>query len=139
MATQQCVIPENTPTQKPSKADERLAKKLEQFPYLPDDAVLSTKVVCVLRDRSASSNQRDVKAGRLAPPIKIGPNAVRFRVGDVRRSLEGVMPNESLHTTSPEHIDQLGHNGAPSLDDAVEQDDPPATKVGSIKRGGQNG
>jgi hypothetical protein len=91
MAIQQCVGAINTTTPKLSKTEERLAKKLEQFPYLPDDAIVSTKVACVLRGRSPSSNQRDVKAGRLAPPIKIGPNAVGFRAGDVRRSLVGGM------------------------------------------------
>ena len=89
MAFQQCVGTKNTSTPRLSKADERLTKKLEQFDALPESAFVSSKVVCVLRNRSPSSNQRDVKAGRLAPPIKIGPNAVGFRVGDVRRSLEG--------------------------------------------------
>ena len=89
MATQQCVIPENTPTLKSLKADERLAKKLEQFDLLPEAAFVDNKLVCTVSDRSPSSIQRDVKAGRLAPPIKIGPNAIRWRVGDIRRFLEG--------------------------------------------------
>ena len=89
MATQQCVVPKNMPTPRPSKADERLTKKLEQFDVLPETAFVDNKLVCAVCDRSPSSIQRDVKAGRLAPPIKIGPNAVRWRVGDVRKSLEG--------------------------------------------------
>ena len=89
MATQQCVVPKNTPTPKSVKSDERLARKLEQFDVLPKTAFVDNKLVCAVCDRSPSSIQRDVKAGRLAPPIKIGPNAVRWRVGDVRRFLEG--------------------------------------------------
>ena len=67
----------------------RLAKKLDLFPHLPSDAYIDLKVLCALRGRSPSSTYRDVKAGRLAPPIKIGPNAIRWRVGDVRKSLAG--------------------------------------------------
>ncbi len=89
MGVQECVVTDNPLTPKSSKADERLTKKLEQFDALPDTAFVDNKLVCALCDRSPSSVQRDVKAGRLAPPIKIGPNAVRFRVGDVRRFLEG--------------------------------------------------
>ena len=89
MAFQQCVGTKNTSTPRLSKADERLTKRLEQFDALPETAFVDYKLVCAVCDRSPSSIQRDVKAGRLAPPIKIGPNAVRWRVGDVRRFLEG--------------------------------------------------
>ena len=89
MAFQQCVGTRNTSTPRLSKADERLARELELFDSKPDDALVDSKLVCAVCDRSPSSVQRDVKAGRLAPPIKIGPNAVRWRVGDVRRFLEG--------------------------------------------------
>jgi hypothetical protein len=89
MGTEQCVVTGNTSTPKPSKADERLAKKLKQFPFLPDDAFVDIKLVCAVFDRSPSSIPRDVKAGRLAPPIKIGPNAKRWTVGAVRQRLKG--------------------------------------------------
>jgi predicted DNA-binding transcriptional regulator AlpA len=82
-------FPLRTSTPRPSKAEVRLSKKLEQFDTLPEDAFVDNKVVCAVCDRSASSIQRDVKAGRLAAPVKIGPNAVRWRVGDVRRFLKG--------------------------------------------------
>jgi predicted DNA-binding transcriptional regulator AlpA len=36
-------------------------------------------------------------------------------------------------------IDQLGHNGGPPLDDAIEKVGPPAIKAGRNKRGGKNG
>ena len=139
MAIQQCVAPGNTPTPEPSKADERLVRKLEQFPHLPDDAFVGIKVVCAVRDRSPSSTQRDVKAGRLAPPVKIGPNAVRWRVGDVRRSLEGAMPDQNLCAISPEDSDHLGHNGGSPLDSSTEPDVPLLIKNGIKEGGKENG
>jgi predicted DNA-binding transcriptional regulator AlpA len=90
MAVQQCVGALSTLTRQLSKADKRLAKKLEQFDVLPENAFVDNKVVCAVCDRSPSSIQRDVRAGRLAPPVKIGPNAVRWRVGAVRQFLDGV-------------------------------------------------
>ncbi len=129
MAFQQRVVPESIPTPKPSKAEKRLARELELFDSQPDGALITTKLVCVLRGRSPSSNQRDVKAGRLAPPIRIGPNAIRFRVGDVRLSLKGTKTDTSLHDISPEPIGQLGHNGGLH----------PVIAGGRKKRGGQNG
>ena len=77
-------------TLKTTTAYQRLIKKIELFDVLPETAFVDNKLVYVVCDRSPSSIQRDVKAGRLAPPIKIGPNAVRFRVGDVRSFLTGV-------------------------------------------------
>jgi len=70
-------------------AENRLARDVAMFQFLPDEGLVPPKVVSIIRGRSPSSIQRDVKAGRLAPPIKIGPNAVRFRAGDVRKSLKG--------------------------------------------------
>jgi predicted DNA-binding transcriptional regulator AlpA len=84
--------PQNThaPVQEslPPSNDDRLTKRLELFDALPETAFVDNKLVCAVCDRSPSSIQRDVRSGRLAPPIKIGPNAVRWRVGDVRRFLE---------------------------------------------------
>ena len=87
-------FPKNTLAPNPgepatSYADVRLAKRLGQFDALPEATCVDNKLVCTVCDRSPSSIQRDVKAGRLAAPVKIGPNAVRWRVGDVRRFLMG--------------------------------------------------
>ena len=79
----------DTETAELTPAEKRLAKAVAMFQFIPDEALVPSKVVYVIRGRSPSSTQRDVKAGRLAPPIKIGPNAVRFRAGDVRKSLNG--------------------------------------------------
>jgi predicted DNA-binding transcriptional regulator AlpA len=118
MAIQQCVGALSTPTRQLSKADKRLAKKLEQFDVLPENAFVDGKVVCAVCDRSPSSIQRDVKAGRLAAPIKIGPNAVRWRVGDVRRRIEA---STTLDDTQPQTSSLLGPNGSSPLDDDAKQ------------------
>jgi hypothetical protein len=89
MSKETCESYPNTFVPVLSKADRRLARDLELFRFKPDDAFVDLKVVCALRCRSPSSTLRDVKAGRLAPPIKIAPNASRYRVGDVRDSLKG--------------------------------------------------
>jgi len=51
MAIQQCVGALSTPTRQLSKADKRLAKKLEQFDVLPENAFVDGKVVCAVCDR----------------------------------------------------------------------------------------
>ena len=89
MAFQASANSRNTPNPTLSKADERLAKELVLFDYKPKDAFVDVKVVCALLNRSPSSTLRDVKAGLLPPPIKIGPNSTGWRVGDVRQRLKG--------------------------------------------------
>ena len=69
--------------------DQRLAYKLALFDSMPDTAFVDINLVSALLDRSHASVWRDVKAGRLASPFKIGVRSTRWRVGDVRRILEG--------------------------------------------------
>lgn len=64
----------------------RVQRALEQFPSLPDDALIDIRVVCALRGRSPASTWRDVAQGRLPRPVKVG-HSTRFRVGGVRASL----------------------------------------------------
>jgi predicted DNA-binding transcriptional regulator AlpA len=85
MALKQCVSVHDNQ----SPTDKTLENRLRQFDDLPGSALVDSKLVCAICARSPSSIQRDVKAGRLATPIKIGPNAVRWRVGDIRIFLEG--------------------------------------------------
>mgnify|MGYP001397796369 FL=1 len=59
------------------------------FDTLPDAALLAIKDISRLAGRSRSSLWRDVRDGRLASPLRIGPNAVRWRVSDVRAYLCG--------------------------------------------------
>lgn len=73
----------------PSTFLENCTERLAQFDELPNSALLNTRELCFLSGRSPSSILRDVKGNRLATPIKIGPNSVRWRVSDVRRYLEG--------------------------------------------------
>lgn len=61
---------------------------VERFPALPDDAKIDIKVVSQLMGRSPSSLWRDVAAGRLPAPDRLGPRCVRWRVGDIRNTLK---------------------------------------------------
>lgn len=63
--------------------------RITVFDDLPDSALTDVFEISALACRSRASIWRDVQAGRLAPPVRIGPNAVRWRVGDVRRFLAG--------------------------------------------------
>ncbi len=60
---------------------------LKNFNFLPNEARVRLPVVCALFSRSASSIWRDIKAGRLPAPIKIGPRATAWVVGDLRKAL----------------------------------------------------
>ncbi len=69
--------------------------------------------------------------------------AVRYRQEDLDEWMASHIQKHtadmSLRDAFPEPIDQLGRNGGPPLDDAVERDVPPAKKVGRKKRGDKNG
>lgn len=66
----------------------RVDRALETFPFLPDEALIDIRAVCALLGRSSASIWRDVAAGRLAAPVKVGCST-RWRVGDVRAALAG--------------------------------------------------
>jgi predicted DNA-binding transcriptional regulator AlpA len=66
----------------------RVDRVLETFPFLPNEALIDIRAVCVLFGRSRASTWRDVAAGRLAAPVKVGCST-RWRVGDVRAALAG--------------------------------------------------
>lgn len=51
---------------------------------LPDGALLTAKEVVVATRRSRTSLWRDIKAGRLAQPIRINGYSLRWRVADIR-------------------------------------------------------
>ena len=67
-----------------AKREAKLRQLLERFSFLPDDALVSVDVVCALKGRCRASIWRDIKAGRVPAPVKVGPNCTRFRVGDLR-------------------------------------------------------
>lgn len=66
-----------------------LSNRVVGFDTLPDSALVSIKEIIALSRRSKTSIWRDVKAKRLAAPIKLGPRCTRFRVADVRTYLAG--------------------------------------------------
>ena len=66
----------------------RVDRALETFPFLPDEALIDIRAVCALRGRSRASTWRDVAAGRLPSPVKIG-SSTRWQVGGVRATLAG--------------------------------------------------
>jgi predicted DNA-binding transcriptional regulator AlpA len=66
----------------------RVDRALETFPFLPNEARVEIRVLCALFGRSRPSIWRDVAAGRLPAPGKMG-HSTRWRVGDVRAALEG--------------------------------------------------
>ena len=63
--------------------------RLTDFDQLPNAALLSASDLVTLSGRSRTSVWRDVNEGRLCKPVKLGPNSVRWRVGDVRKYLAG--------------------------------------------------
>ena len=68
--------------------DLRVKRTLQQFGSLPDDALIGIRPLCVLIDRSPASIWRDVAAGRLPRPTKVG-HSTRWRVGNVRAVMRG--------------------------------------------------
>lgn len=71
----------------PAPAAARIPDALAAFPHLPDEAFVDIKVVCAVTSRSSASTWRDVKAGRLPAPYKIGPRSTRWKVGELRAAL----------------------------------------------------
>ena len=62
---------------------------LVNFDRLPDSAHVRLPVVAALHGISAPTVWRWVKSGRLAAPVKLGPNTTAWRVGDLRSAIPG--------------------------------------------------
>lgn len=62
---------------------EKFAARMALLALLPDDALLNCREVCAFLSRSKTSIYRDIEAGRLAAPIKVGSSS-RWKLGDVR-------------------------------------------------------
>ena len=56
---------------------------------LPDGALISPRQLQALAQRSRVSMWRDVRDGRLADPVQLGPNSIRWTVADARQYLTG--------------------------------------------------
>jgi predicted DNA-binding transcriptional regulator AlpA len=72
-----------------AKIAHRIRRKIELFPFLPDDALIEIGVVSALIGRSPASIWRDVADGRLARPERVGARSTRWRVAGVRAALKG--------------------------------------------------
>jgi predicted DNA-binding transcriptional regulator AlpA len=64
-------------------------ERITVFDDLPNGALIDVSEISALACRSRASIWRDVHDGRLSQPHKVGPNATRWYVGDVRRYLKG--------------------------------------------------
>lgn len=60
---------------------------LQNFAALPNEANVDVKVVAALLGLSISSIWRRARNGTLPAAVKVGPNATRWRVGDLRSHL----------------------------------------------------
>ena len=66
-----------------------VVERVTVFDDLPDGALTDISEIGALACRSRASIWRDVHEGRLSQPHKVGPNATRWFVGDVRKYLQG--------------------------------------------------
>lgn len=73
----------------PNKIQSNVIERVSVFDNLPDSALMNIAEIRVLACRSNASIWRDVQAGRLPEPQKIGAGSSRWFVGDVRRYLKG--------------------------------------------------
>lgn len=67
--------------------EERDWQIAERFHRLSNASYISIRVLSFVLHRSVASLWRDVAAGRLPQPVKIGPNSTRFLVGSIREAL----------------------------------------------------
>jgi predicted DNA-binding transcriptional regulator AlpA len=77
------------PTKKSPQVSLSVINRISAFDELPNSALLSMAEISSLASRSHPSIWRDVKAGRLPAPIKLGPTSARWLVSDIRRYLVG--------------------------------------------------
>lgn len=66
-----------------------VVERMSTFDDMPESALVGVHEISALACRSPASIWRDVQEGRLSRPIKLGPNATRWTVGDVRSYLKG--------------------------------------------------
>ena len=71
------------------RREDRVQRIVAEFDNLPDGALVDVQVVAAMRSRSVASTWRDVANGYLPPPIKISPQATRWRVADLRKANPG--------------------------------------------------
>lgn len=60
---------------------------IENFDRLPDSAHVQVLVVCTLLACSPATVWRRVRNGEIVPPVRLGKRTTRWRVGELRASL----------------------------------------------------
>jgi predicted DNA-binding transcriptional regulator AlpA len=74
---------------------------LENFDALPDSAFVRLPIVCaIFGGRSAASVYRDVQAGRLPPPVSLGPRCSGWSVGGLRNARSKLFITDAGSTKS---------------------------------------
>lgn len=63
--------------------------RISEFDLLPESAIISIKELSFISGRSRSSIWRDVGVGRLPKPVATGIQSRGWKVGDVRKYLNG--------------------------------------------------
>lgn len=76
--------------QRAAQRAESISKALARFDALPGSAFVRLPVVKELFGVSAATIYRMVKAGKLAPPERIGEKSSGFRVSEIRKALESI-------------------------------------------------
>ena len=71
-----------------ARRTEKLAERAQLWASLPDDALIDVQELCAIRRRSKAATYRDIAAGIVEPPIKVGASS-RWRMGYVRALLAG--------------------------------------------------
>lgn len=80
----------NSPPRRLSaRIEQRTASRVAQFSSLPDEALVDVRVVSAILNRSVTSVWRDVTRGVLEPPVRVGAQSSRFRVGNIRAVARG--------------------------------------------------
>lgn len=77
----------NNSTLTDSKELEEYSSIVVAFNRLPDNSLITIKVLMLIAQRSRSSIMKDVAAGYLPAPIKWGERRLRWLAGDVRKAL----------------------------------------------------
>lgn len=67
-----------------------LPDSLIHFDTLPNSAYVRLPILVGLRSTSPATVWRDVKAGRLPAPVKLGPNTTAWNVGALRLAMAKV-------------------------------------------------
>jgi predicted DNA-binding transcriptional regulator AlpA len=78
----------SVPKQWDKNIPHRQARTLACFDQLPESALIDFNTTSMVLNRSLASLWRDVKAGRLPPPIYVGPKSPRFTVSTVRAMMK---------------------------------------------------